>query len=95
MVIELATFHITQGQETAFHRAYLAARPHLAQSPGCRRADLRRVQEDASTFVLLVEWERIEDHLDGFRTSNAYIEWRRLLSPFFAVDPTVVHLIEP
>ncbi|MCI2975260.1 MAG: hypothetical protein MP439_04180 [Ferrimicrobium sp.] len=51
-----------------------------------------RVHEDKSTFVLLVEWERIGDHLEGFRRSNAYAQWRTLISPFFDGDPVVIHL---
>jgi heme-degrading monooxygenase HmoA len=95
MVTEVATFHVLAGKEDSFYSAYLAARPHLSQYPGCRSAMLSRVVEVPSTFVLRVEWDRIEDHLDGFRVSDAYVEWRKLLSPFFDGDPSVIHLIEP
>jgi heme-degrading monooxygenase HmoA len=92
MVIELATFHVVSGKEDEFALAYSTARPLLVGSAGCAGAVMHRVHEDKSTFVLLVEWERIEDHLEGFRRSNAYAQWRSLISPFFDGDPLVIHL---
>ncbi|WP_298338153.1 antibiotic biosynthesis monooxygenase family protein [Ferrimicrobium sp.] len=95
MVTELATFRVRAGQEDAFYHSYLAARPHLAQFPGCESATIYRVHEAPSTFVLCAQWRTLEDHLEGFRASEAYAEWRKLLSPFFDGDPSVVHLVNP
>jgi len=41
--------------------------------------------------VLLVRWETLEDHTEGFRGSDAYAEWRRLLHHFYDPFPTVQH----
>lgn len=42
-------------------------------------------------YLLLVEWDSIEAHIDGFRTSNKYQDWKRLLHRFYAPFPTVEH----
>ena len=47
--------------------------------------------ERPDTFLLLVEWERLEDHTEGFRGSAAYAEWRRLLHRFYDPFPVVEH----
>ncbi|WP_298212431.1 antibiotic biosynthesis monooxygenase family protein [Ferrimicrobium sp.] len=95
MVTELATFRVRVGQEDDFYRSYLAARPYLTQATGCMSVMMYRVHEVSSTFVLCAEWNSVEDHLDRFRSSDAYVEWRRLLSPYFDGDPSVIHLVEP
>jgi len=38
-----------------------------------------------------VEWETLEDHTEGFRGSETYLEWRRLLHDFYDPFPTVEH----
>jgi heme-degrading monooxygenase HmoA len=44
-----------------------------------------------SRYLLLVSWERLEDHTEGFRKSPEYEEWRRLLHHFYDPFPTVEH----
>jgi heme-degrading monooxygenase HmoA len=41
--------------------------------------------------VLLVRWETLEDHTEGFRGSAGYEEWKRLLHHFYDPFPTVQH----
>ena len=41
--------------------------------------------------LLLVEWQTLEDHTEGFRGSEEYQEWRRLLHGFYDPFPTVEH----
>jgi heme-degrading monooxygenase HmoA len=59
--------------------------------PGFRRLTLSRCLEDDGTYLLLVEWDALEDHTVGFRGSPEYQEWRRLLHHFYDPFPTVWH----
>lgn len=45
--------------------------------------------ERPSTYLLLVEWQRLEDHTEGFRRSAQYQQWRWLLHHFYDPFPTV------
>ena len=38
-----------------------------------------------------MEWEHLENHMDGFRGSADHAEWRRLLRHFYDPFPTVEH----
>jgi heme-degrading monooxygenase HmoA len=38
-----------------------------------------------------VQWERLEDHTEGFRQSLAYEEWRAALHHFYDPFPVVEH----
>jgi len=49
--------------------------------------------EDANCYLLMVEWDTVDDHLVHFRASPEYEEWRRLASPFFAQAPAVHHIV--
>ncbi len=40
---------------------------------------------DSSRFILLVRWERLEDHTEGFCRSAEYQQWKSLLHHYY--DP--------
>lgn len=63
-------------------------------APGFRSLRLSRCVEHESTYLLLVEWDRLEDHTEGFRTSPEYQEWRKQLHHFYDPFPTVEHFAE-
>ena len=66
----------------------------IAASPGFRGLSLSRCVERPGTYLLLVEWERLEDHTQGFRGSAGYSRWRELLHGFYDPFPTVEHFTE-
>ena len=59
--------------------------PLLARVPGIAmfRAPAR--------YILLVQWQTLEDHTVGFRGSAQYQDWKRLLHHFYDPFPTVEH----
>ena len=94
MVLERAVFRITPGREDEFETAFEQARLVIAAAHGFLGATLSRGVESPSTFLLLVEWETLEDHTVGFRESPAFGEWRGLLGPFFDGAPEVEHFVQ-
>jgi heme-degrading monooxygenase HmoA len=40
-------------------------------------------------YLLLVQWETLEDHPIGFRQSKEYQEWKNQLHHFYNLFPTV------
>jgi len=46
----------------------------IAASPGFVSLRVERGVERPECFLLLVEWDRLEDHTEGFRGSAAYLE---------------------
>lgn len=91
MILEHAVLDIVAGQEQAFEEAFAQAQPIIASMPGFRSLRLERCIETRGRYLLLVEWERLEDHTEGFRGSLQYEEWRRLLHHFYTPFPTVEH----
>jgi len=91
MIIEHALLPVKEGQEQRFESAFANAKTIIAQSPGFRRLTLSRCLERPGAYLLLVEWDRVEDHTEGFRKSPRYEEWRRLLHHFYDPFPDVEH----
>lgn len=91
MIIERALITIKPGQAGDFQQAFVQAAPLIRAAKGCRKANLHRGIESPDSFILLVEWETLEDHMVGFRESKAFTEWRALLGPHFAAPPAVEH----
>ena len=82
---------IRPGQEADFETTFAQASPIIASMPGYIEHELRRSLEVESKYLLLVRWVTLADHMEGFRNSDGYQEWRRLLHPFYDPMPTVEH----
>jgi heme-degrading monooxygenase HmoA len=91
MILELAMLTVRPGQTAEFERAFAQAAPIIADMPGHLGHELQRCIEATNRYVLLVRWQRLEDHTEGFRKSPRYQEWRALLHHFYDPFPTVEH----
>ena len=52
---------------------------------------MRRGIESPDRFVLLIQWETLEDHTVAFRGGPLFAEWRAIVGPYFAAPPAVEH----
>jgi heme-degrading monooxygenase HmoA len=71
------------------------AKEVLAQADGFHSFTLRRGIEQPSTYLLLIEWGSVEDHMHGFRESELFVRWRELIGSYFAAPPEVEHYEAP
>ena len=94
MILERALFPIKPGMADEFAAAFARARKLLEATPGFRKLEMRQGIETPDSFILLVWWDSVEAHMQGFRDSPAILEWRALLSPFFAGTPQMEHYEE-
>src|SRR2546430_11995567 len=94
MVLEVALINVVPGQEDDFVAAYGKARPVLAGTEGCRSVRMTQGVESPSRFVLLVEWDSVEAHLDNFRATERFTTWRWLIRPYFCGAPRVEHFVD-
>ena len=91
MIVEHALLPVEPGREDEFETAFEQAKMIIAQAEGFRSLTLSRCIERPETCLLLVEWNRLEDHMDGFRGSAEYQQWRALLHHFYEPFPSVEH----
>lgn len=95
MILETAILSIKPGQSAAFEAAMAQARPLIAATPGFQRVEVRPCVETAGRYLLLVWWDSLEAHTQGFRGSERYQAWRNLLHGFYDPFPLVEHYAEP
>jgi heme-degrading monooxygenase HmoA len=94
MVLELGLINVVPGQEDEFVAAYGKARAVLAGTPGCRSVRMTRGIESPSRFVLLVEWDSVEAHLQDFRATDRFTAWRGHIGRYFDGEPAVEHFAD-
>lgn len=91
MILEVAILDVIPGQENEFQAAFAKAAPIISSMPGYVSHQLQRCVEKQNRYILLVNWETLEAHTVGFRGSEGYQEWRKLLHHFYDPFPTVEH----
>lgn len=89
MIVELAILDVRPDESAAFESAFNEAKIIISAMPGFDQLDLQRCIVNRNRYVLLVRWERLEDHTAGFRGSEGYQRWRSLLHHFYDPFPTV------
>ncbi|MGH0035765.1 MAG: antibiotic biosynthesis monooxygenase family protein [Myxococcota bacterium] len=90
-VLEMALLDVRPEAAAEFESAFDEARSILAAARGYRRHELRRCEETAARYLLLVWWDSLEDHTEGFRGSPDYARWSALLHRFYDPFPSVLH----
>ncbi|HEY1963947.1 MAG TPA: antibiotic biosynthesis monooxygenase [Acidobacteriaceae bacterium] len=95
MILEVAILNVIPGQEPAFEAAFRRVVPLLTGTSGYSSHELRHSIEHPGRYILLVQWQTLEDHTIGFRSSPQYQEWKALLHHFYDPFPTVEHFSAP
>ena len=91
MILEAVFLPVVSGREQDFEAAFREAPPIIASMKGYVSHQLQRCLETPGKYLLLVQWETLEDHTVGFRSSPEYQEWKRLLHHFYDPFPVVEH----
>ncbi|WP_322102373.1 antibiotic biosynthesis monooxygenase [Paraburkholderia sp. J41] len=91
MVYEMAHITVSAGKNAEFEANVAKALPLFHRARGCRAVELQRSVEEPNQYVLVVQWDSVEDHMVHFRESPDFQEWRALVGPFFEKPPAVGH----
>ena len=92
MILEVADIHIQPGHQVAFEAAVKhGISTVISKSPGFLRYQLQRGIESPERFLLLIEWETLENHTVDFRGGPLFAQWRAIVGAFFSEPPKVEH----
>lgn len=91
MVLEQAVLDVKPDRAAEFMEAFARAESIIASMPGYQSHELHECIETENRFLLLVRWDSLEDHTEGFRGSPEYQEWKAILHDFYDPFPTVEH----
>lgn len=93
MILEHVDIRIDPAQAPVFEAAIeRGATTVIAQAKGFRGYKVNRSQESAGRYILMIYWDSVEDHMVGFRQSDAFTQWRAIVGPFFSQPPVMEHL---
>jgi heme-degrading monooxygenase HmoA len=91
MILEAVHIQVRPGQSSEFESAFLEAQTIISTVPGYISHELHHCVEQQDGYILLVRWQTLKDHEVGFRKSEKYQEWKKLLHHFYDPFPTVLH----
>jgi len=91
MILEAASLQVKPGQSAPFEAAFREAQAIISSMPGYRSHELQRCIEREGHYLLLVRWDSVVAHEEGFRKSPQYQQWKQLLHHFYDPFPTVLH----
>lgn len=92
MILEIADITIIAGKQAEFDAAIQRGIGDIiGQAKGFRGCQVQHGIESPERYVLLIQWETLENHTVDFRESPAFQQWRAIVGPFFACPPVVEH----
>jgi heme-degrading monooxygenase HmoA len=91
MILEVAILNVIPEKTAEFEAAFKTAQDIISSAKGHLGHQLQQCLEVQNRYILLVKWQKLEDHTIGFRKSHEYQDWRKLLHHLFSPFPVVEH----
>lgn len=91
MVTEVAFFNALPGKEEALGQGIIQGIEFIRQHPECISANVTRCIEKPGRYMLSVVWSSLEAHINDFRNSALFSQWRAPISGLFEEKPEVYH----
>lgn len=91
MITEIVLLYTRENESDLFEKAFGQAQKIISKMKGYLEHELQKCIEEKNKYVLIVRWNTIEDHMEGFRKNEAYKEWRSLLHHFYDPFPVAEH----
>lgn len=97
MIVEYIRYTIPPQRSQEFEDAYAGAAAVLERSAHCEAYEVTRCTEEPTSYVVRIEWDSIDGHLEGFRKSPDFGAFFAAVRPFFDeiddmrhYDPTTI-----
>jgi len=91
MILEVAILDVIPDKTAEFEASFQKAQEIISSMNGWLGHQLQQCLEVPNRYILLVRWKHVEDHIIGFRESNDYLEWKKLLHHYYSPFPVVEH----
>ena len=91
MILEAANLFVKPNLAHQFEADFVKASQFISSIDGYLGHRLEKCLEVENKYLLLVEWEDLESHTVGFRTSDVYLEWKKILHHYYEPFPIVEH----
>jgi quinol monooxygenase YgiN len=82
MIVEYIRYELGDGEGEAFEAAYTQAAPSLDASPHCLAYELTRCVDAPGSYILRIEWDSAEGHMQGFRRGPEFPAFFAAIRPY-------------
>ncbi|HEX6042741.1 antibiotic biosynthesis monooxygenase family protein [Longimicrobium sp.] len=82
MIVEYIRYEIAEDRAAEFEAAYARASASLDASPHCLAYELTRCVEAPASYILRIEWESEEGHMQGFRRGPEFPAFLAAIRPY-------------
>ena len=91
MILEVALLNIKIGKQDVFEQNFEQASKIISAMKGYINHKLKKCIEQENQYILLLNWNTLEDYELDFRKSPEYQEWKKLAHHFYEPFPQVLH----
>lgn len=91
MIVEYIRYSVPETRHEEFVAAYRDASAELDASPHCLGYELSRCHEEPTAYVVRIQWDSLEGHLQGFRKSSDFLRFFAKVKPFFELIQEMRH----
>lgn len=92
MVLEIADLSILPGKNAEFEVAIeTGVREVISKAKGFIGFKVQKGIENPNRYLLMIEWETLENHMVDFRESPDFSVWRSYVGPYFEKPPAMEH----
>ena len=92
MILEIAHLRIQPGKNAEFDAAITrGVETVISRAKGFRAWMVHKGIESPEHYVLMIQWDTLENHTVDFRGGPLFADWRAIISPYFAEQPQVEH----
>ena len=91
MVTEVAFFIARAGKEEDLGQGIIRGIEFIRQHPECISANTAHCIERPERYMLSVIWTSLEAHVNGFRSSSLFGQWRSEINGLYEENPEVYH----
>jgi heme-degrading monooxygenase HmoA len=89
MITEIAILNIKENKSSDFENSFQEAQKIISKMKGYSEHELLKCMEEENKYLLIVRWQKLADHTEGFRKSDAYQSWKKMLHHYYEPFPVV------
>jgi len=82
MIVEYIQYRIPRERQRQFEEAYTNASGSLNASKHCHMYELTHCAEEPELYILRIEWDSLDGHMKGFRSSPEFRDFFIYVQPF-------------
>jgi len=91
MTTEVIRYKVPAGQAPAIEEVYRKTEPILQNSSHCLGYQLLRGVEEPGNWILLLTWDSVEGHEQGFRQEQGFRAFFGFVKPFLSQVQEMKH----